>query len=59
MTKKDYVLIATILACARVRGIKVETIIQDFCDLLKAKNDRFDENKFREYIEREYEIRTA
>lgn len=47
MTKKDYELVASVLLNAPLNERTHDNIVEDFVDVLKADNPRFDATKFR------------
>ena len=47
MTKKDYKLIASVIYSLRYVMINQETVIRQYCIVLKNENPSFDETKFR------------
>ena len=59
MTRKDYIKIASVLKTANdnrdyyAMEDVFNTLIDDMCEVLKADNNRFDKNKFINYIQGE------
>lgn len=50
MTRKDYILIAQAIKEINATKAKGERIAQIFADVLKNDNERFNEDKFIDYI---------
>lgn len=47
MTRKEYKLIASVIYSLRYVTINQETVIRQYCIVLKNDNPNFDETKFR------------
>jgi len=56
MTKKDYIKFATLLKSLKVRfdnkdfTLKFNDVYSGMIDIFKSDNNRFDENRFKEFI---------
>ena len=56
MTKKDYIKFATLLKTLKVRfdnkdfTLKFNDVYSGMIDIFKSDNNRFDENRFKEFI---------
>ena len=59
MTKKDYIKFATLLKTLKVRfdnkdfTLKFNDVYSGMIEIFKSDNNRFDENRFKEFIRKE------
>ena len=53
MSKKDYILIASILRNAKQNKQSIEQIVSNFCEQLKIDNGRFNAETFRKAVSTE------